>query len=1043
MSTGAGTPEQVLRRSLVALVKEIGARHGLQVAPVGEATSPGLRVRPDHAVQVNGVVCGYIEITKAGLGADAPALKGERSRRQWERLSNLPNLMYTDGTSWARYETGARQGEIVTLDGSLSGDDLRVSSPSFERLLVTFLRWAPSPVRGVGALVRAIAPACRLLRDEVADQLTRERAAVNAGEPVSGRAAEWRRTLFPTADDGEFADGYAQTVTFGLLYARSRGIDFDRRGYHEIGDLIAARNTLMGRALQVLTDQLGGSSSQVGPLTVTLGTLLRVIGAVEWERVPSGDSDLYERFLDEYDPALRQESGVYYTPIALVEPMVRLTDDVLRTRLGIARGLSSDEVRVLDPAAGSGTFLLHILDTAFRRIDASGDAREVLNAMAGRLVGFELQMGPYAVSELRFTDLVAHHGVDLTAADRMSLHRTNTLDEDLTRWADRVKAELPVTVVIGNPPYRERAGGSGSWVELGRFYDERRCTEDASLMSDFRFPGNGRNEYKLKNLAWYFWRWATWKVFDNPRTQGRGVVAFVTTAAYLRGAAFKGMRRYLRRSCDEGWIIDLSPEGMRPAVATRIFPKVQHPLAVGIFVRAGQNGTDEPARIHYTAVHGKRAEKFTALADLGLDDPAWEDVRDGWDTPFTPAGAASWDEQPALDDLFPVCLPGVKANRAWVYSARPEVLRQRWRLLLAEPNPTAQSELLKATRDRTMTSRLAALPKGDRLGALADETDVDPPLRRVLHRSFDRKWLIADPRVIDFPRRDLWLAASHPEQVFLVEQHSKVIRSGPGVVLSALLPDTDCFRGSGGGRVLPVYRPDGRPSSGATLLATFSQRLGVPVGALDLLCYVAAVVSHPGYPVRFAAQLETPGVRVPMTADGELFTEAVELGREVVWASTYGQRCADSGAGRPSEDISLPPGKRPINLNGIPHTPEDMPATIEHTSDDPDVRSDDVLLVGASRFRPVPAAVWRYDVGGKPVLRQWFASRKRAPGGRVTSPLDRIVADRWSRADTVELRELLAVLRRLTDLAPAQAELLDQVCAGPLITRLALELRVE
>ena len=895
-----------------------------------------------------------------------------------------------------------------------------------------------------GRLIRAIAPVCRLLRDEVADQLAREPALVNAGEPVSGLAAEWRRTLFPTADDDEFADGYAQTVTFGLLYARSRGIDFDGRGYREIGDLIAEGNTLMGRALHVLAAQFGGVA-QAGPFTVTLETLLRVIGAVEWERIRADDSDLYEHFLDEYDPALRQESGVYYTPVELVEPMVRLTDDALRTRLGIVRGLGSDEVRVVDPAAGTGTFLLNIFDTVSRRIDASDNAREVLSAMAGRLVGFELQMGPYAVSELRFSELLAHHGVDLTAADRMSLHLTNALDEDPTRWADRIKAELPVTVVIGNPPYRERAGGDGSWVELGGFYGGRQRTEDASLMSDFRLPGNGRNEYKLKNLAWYFWRWATWKVFDsptgfdNPIGQGRGVVAFVTTAAYLRGTAFKGMRRYLRRTCDEGWIIDLSPEGIRPDVATRIFPKVQHPLAVGIFLRAGPDGTAEPARIHYTAVHGKRTEKFAALAALGLDDAGWQDARDGWDAPFTPAGAASWDEHPALDDLFPVRMSGVKANRAWVYSARPEVLRQRWRRLLAEPNPTTQSELLKTTRDRTMTSRLAALPTGDRpmgdhLRALADETDVDPPLRRVLHRSFDRKWLIADPRVIDFPRRDLWLAASHPEQVFLVEQHSKVIRSGPGVVLSALLADTDCFQGSEGGRVLPLYHPEGRPTCGATLLATLSQRLGVPVSALDLLCYVAAVVSHPGYPARFAAQLETPGVRVPVTMEAELFTRAVELGREVVWASTYGQRCADPAAGRPSEDISLPPGKRPINLNGIPHTPQDMPATIEHTSDDPDVKSDDVLLVGESRFRPVPPEVWRYDVGGKPVLRQWFASRKRSPGGRVTSPLDRIVADRWSRADTVELRELLAVLRRLTDLAPAQAELLDQIRAGPLIT---------
>jgi hypothetical protein len=303
----------------------------------------------------------------------------------------------------------------------------------------------------------------------------------------------------------------------------------------------------------------------------------------------------------------------------------------------------------------------------------------------------------------------------------------------------------------------------------------------------------------------------------------------------------------------------------------------------------------------------------------------------------------------------------------------------------------------------------------------------------VLHRSFDRKWLVADPRVIDFPRRDLWRAAIHPEQIFLVEQHSQVISTGPGVVVSSLLPDQHCFDNRGG-RVLPGFHPDGRPTSGANLLGALSRRLGVEVSGLDLLCYVAAVVSHPGYTARFAEQLETPSVRVPITADAEVFNRAVELGRDVVWASTYGQRCADPAIGRPRDDVSLPPDQRPMSLDGIPHTPESMPTAVEHSSDDPDAETDDVLLVGGSRFQPVPAAVWRYDVGGKPVLRQWFAYRKREPGERVTSPLDLIVADRWSHEDTVELRELLSVLRRLTDLAPAQAELLDQVCTGPLIT---------
>ena len=205
---------------------------------------------------------------------------------------------------------------------------------------------------------------------------------------------------------------------------------------------------------------------------------------------------------------------------------------------------------------------------------------------------------------------------------------------------------------------------------------------------------------------------------------------------------------------------------------------------------------------------------------------------------------------------------------------------------------------------------------------------MEPTIRRVLHRSFDRKWLIADPRVIDFPRRDLWRAAMYAEQIFLVEQYAQAISSGPGVVVSGLIPDQDCFNNRGG-RALSVFHPDGRATCGTKLLGVLAERLGVQVTGLDVLCYVAAVASHPGYTARFAAQLETPGVRVPLTADAELFARAVELGREVVWASTYGERCADPGAGRPAGDITLPPDTRPKSLDGIPHTTEGMPARLK------------------------------------------------------------------------------------------------------------------
>src|SRR5699024_562251 len=101
-------------------------------------------------------------------------------------------------------------------------------------------------------------------------------------------------------------------------------------------------------------------------------------------------------------------------------------------------------------------------------------------------------------------------------------------------------------------------------------------------------PGNGKHERHLKNLYAYFWRWATWKVWEStpgPNSEEAGIVCFITTSGYIAGPGFKGMRQYLRKYASEGWIIDLTPEGQTPDVPTRIFPGVRQPLAIGMFIR--------------------------------------------------------------------------------------------------------------------------------------------------------------------------------------------------------------------------------------------------------------------------------------------------------------------------------------------------------------------------------------------------------------------------------------------------------------------------
>ena len=250
--------------------------------------------------------------------------------------------------------------------------------------------------------------------------------------------------------------------------------------------------------------------------------------------------------------------------------------------MGISRGFAADDVVIVDPAMGTGTFLLSVIDAVASTVaeeEGEGAVSPQVRSLFSRLVGFEKQAGPFAVAELRVHQAVkAKHKTEVPE-EEVKFFVADTLDNPyieqthlgLTyepiarsrREANKIKRDTPVLVVIGNPPYRERAKGLGGWVEQGDANSGTVRPIDA-----FRAAGNGRYEYVLSNLSVYFWRWATWKVFDAHPGHPAGMVAFITTAAYTSGPGFAGMREYLRRTADEGWIIDLSPEGHQPEVAS-------------------------------------------------------------------------------------------------------------------------------------------------------------------------------------------------------------------------------------------------------------------------------------------------------------------------------------------------------------------------------------------------------------------------------------------------------------------------------------------
>ncbi len=1028
-------------------------RQHLKLVAHGQSRIERLKVRPDFAISTGGRTIGHVELKKPGKGVD-PQRWPTRShdRQQWEKLKALPNVLYCDGYDWAIYRFGVQVGPTGHLTGDLMAGTrpLRALDDRFERAISIFLTPAAVTLGSIGELVKRIAGICALLRDEVTERLTREEYG-EAPAAFSVLADNWKDLLFPDALPAEFADHYSQTLTFAVLLAQLEGIDLGRLSLPDVAGRLGKRHSLMGKALAVLTDEA------LDDLRGVIDSLIDVVSAVDPEmfKDASGDAYLhfYEGFLSAYDPELRQRTGTYYTPNEVVRFMVRFTDEILRHRLEQADGFGSEEVTVVDPAMGTGTFLINIIDHVAKDLALKhGDVLKsgLLRELSGRIIGLEKQTGPYAVAELRVHHAFKAHQTDVTRqAPRLLV--ADTLDDPTVehhlglmyeaiarhrRLANHVKAEEKVMVVIGNPPYLRGARKSG----VGRWIAEGNHNNRGAVLSRFHPEDNGRIGYALDNLYIYFWAWSTWKVFDQVTASGAphapsGIVALITNSGYLDSEGTAGMRRYLREAADEGWIVGLSPEGPYSDARTRVFQAVKREVCIAVFVRRGSPAPQRPARVWRLDVPaGSREEKFGWLDGLGIrghrDGAAWVPCATEWTAPFRALAAPEWTAMPAVDALLPWTSSGNKNNRNWPVSPSREVLLERWRTLVRAP-VASKASLLKSTRDRRPDKLEQPLPGQQWRSTLADERDYVPVLAPYGRMAFDRQWIIADRRVIDFPRPALWFAHSDDRQVYLTELHTEAGREGPAVAFTALIPDMHHFKGTEGGRVAPLYRHAelAQPNVTPGLVGALGRLLGMAVTAEDIFAYIAGVAGHSGYTEYFAEHLQTPGAHIPLTADASLWAQVTEAGRRVIWLHTYGQRFASPRSGRPHGHAPrLGSADEPVCNVAIGEHGSGLPESISYA-----VKTR-TLTVGDGIICPVSPEAWEYRIGGVQVIRKWFSFRKRRPDVERQTPLNDILPAAWPAQWTVELLDLINVLGLLVAMEPEQGKLLKAVMAGPLIT---------
>ena len=939
-------------------------------------------------------------------------------------------------------------------------------------------------IRDAARLAERMAKTARDLRIQIFDELSAERAREgtrqgdNSGNieddllaggrttsaPFSALMGEIRTQLVSDVNRESFADMCAQTLVYGTLSSRvTSPEDF---GSSPIFSTVPLGNTFLEAFFEQVHDHAveldlpGSALPQLGAdlRETNVEAILDQIGST----AKGGDPVIhfYEEFLKQYDSKMRADAGAFYTPRPAVEFIVRMVDEVLRSRIGLQMGIADAAswqevaqrngfdvpqgvdpakpfVSMVDPATGTGTFLVEWLRRARKSFEEShgpeGWPKHLHDHMLDSMHAFELMLAPYAIAHLKVA-LELHDAAasDVDAAIQILLTDTlehsarqgqfATMSDPVAQEGERaaeLKESERFTVVVGNPPYdREQRSVGDTGKRKGGVV--RHGTGGIppllkSVTDPMRAAGRGGHLKNIYNDYVYFWRWATWQATELP--PGPGVVAFITASSYLDGISMGGVRHHLRNVFDELWIIDLGGEGRGARKEENIFD-IQTPVAIAVGVRTGQQRTDGCC-IRYLRITGTRSEKLARLGHISLEDISDEISAEGLDR-MTPRSDIEYYNWPEITDLFPWSHSGCQLKRTWPIAENKSLLERRWRELL-NAVPRLREALLKETRDRTTaTTPYPLLGVGSRLRPLRELDTGDQPegLERYGYRSFDRQWMIADNRLADFPRPDLWRIRGS-RQVFLTTLTSTKFSQGPVLTATPYVPDLDHFRGSYGAKqVMSLHRdPSGKtPNVTQGLLITLSERLDTQVTADDLLAYVYALGGTPAFSERFNEELaEAAGpIHIPITADPALFQRAVTFGRDLLWRHTWGERFARSGYSRLPEGLA----KEITPLQGMP----------EQYKYDPNTQR---LTVGTGVFAPVSAQAWNFEVSGLKVLGSWLGYRMKIRKGRKSSPLDNIRPTRWTQSN--ELLLLLSIIEHTIEVTPNAAALLEQIVTGALI----------
>jgi predicted helicase len=670
--------EQTHRGALEHLLEAIGK--GITATNEPKRIACGA---PDFNITRHKVPLGHVETKDIGISLDEMERGKGANGEQFKRYRDaLPNWILTDYLEFRWFVAGEKR-LVVRLADFDDGGRLRALPEADQQLAVLLDSFFTVPALTVGTakeLAQRLAGMTRNVRDLII--ATFAHGSAQEKDWLQNWLTSFREVLIPELDEAQFADMFGQTLAYGLFAARIHtptGEAFSREmaafGLPKTNPFL--RKLFAEFAGVDMPETFGWAVDDIVELLkdAAMEEILKDFGEGKGKQDPV--VHFYETFLAAYDPKMRELRGVYYTPEPVVSYIVRSIDYLLKTRFDRPKGLADETTLILDPAAGTATFLYFVVRQIYQRFASQKGAWDsyVSEHLLKRLFGFELLMAPYAIAHLKLGLELQETGYSFGSGQRLGIYLTNTLEEAakrsekvIAKWisdeadeASEIKRERPILVVLGNPPYsghsanrsevvRHLRPGDSYKVVLGGPLRVNKVTKvltakTAKTVREKTFIGDLIDDYKVvdgvaleeKNPKWLqndyvkFIRWGQWRI---SRTGG-GVLAFITDHSYLDSPTFRGMRRHLMRAFSEIYILDLhgnskKEERCPDGSEDRNVFDIQEGVAIGVFVMSDKK--TGYGKVWHADLWGvretrdKRGGKYPWLFEHDLAHTRWKGI---------------------------------------------------------------------------------------------------------------------------------------------------------------------------------------------------------------------------------------------------------------------------------------------------------------------------------------------------------------------------------------------------------------------------------